>query len=80
MTDEGPADRASSDIFSGKKVVLFAVPGAYTPTCHLKHMPSFVEQAEAIKAKGIDDIVCITVNDPFVVNQWAKEIQELKEK
>jgi glutaredoxin/glutathione-dependent peroxiredoxin len=60
------------DIFAGKKVVLFAVPGAFTPTCSAKHLPGFVEQLDAIKAKGIDTVACMSVNDAFVMQAWAK--------
>ncbi len=59
--------------FAGKKVVLFAVPGAFTPTCSLKHLPGFIEKAAEIRAKGIDSIVCLAVNDAFVMDAWAKE-------
>lgn len=72
MTADGPTKKNSADIFSGKKCVVFAVPGAYTPTCHLKHMPGFVASADAMKAKGVDEIYCVTVNDPFVASEWAK--------
>jgi peroxiredoxin len=73
MTAEGPSEISSGEVFSGKKVVLFAVPGAYTPTCHMKHLPGFVQQADAFKAKGVDTIACTAVNDPFVLKHWANE-------
>jgi peroxiredoxin len=72
MTAEGPAPRKSSEIFKGKSVLLFAVPGAFTPTCHLKHLPGYLAEHDAIKAKGIDTIACVAVNDVFVMNEWAK--------
>jgi peroxiredoxin len=68
----GPKDVSASEVFKGKKVVLFAVPGAFTPTCSNKHLPGFVEQAGAIKAKKVDDIVCISVNDAFVMGAWGE--------
>ena len=73
LGDKGPEDITSSDIFAGKKVVLFAVPGAYTPTCSAAHLPSFVVNADKIKAKGVDSIVCISVNDVFVLDAWGKD-------
>jgi peroxiredoxin len=73
MTDEGPAARSSDDIFSGKKVVLFALPGAFTPTCSAKHVPGFVRLADEIKAKGVDSIACLSVNDAFVMGAWGKD-------
>ncbi len=70
---EGPKETSTGDIFRGKKVVLFAVPGAFTPTCSVKHLPGFVQQADAMKAKGVDTIACIAVNDAFVMGAWGKE-------
>ncbi len=69
---EGPQETSTDDIFKGKKVVLFAVPGAFTPTCSVKHLPGFVQQADAIKAKGVDTIACIAVNDAFVMSAWGE--------
>ena len=72
MTAEGPKDISTDEIFNGKKVVLFAVPGAFTPTCSAKHLPGFVEKAADIKGKGIDTIACLAVNDAFVMGAWGK--------
>lgn len=72
MTPSGPASRTTDDVFGGKKVALFAVPGAYTPTCQNMHLPGFIENADALKAKGVDLIVCTAVNDVFVLDAWAK--------
>jgi peroxiredoxin len=72
MTKDGPQDLTTEQLFKGKKVVLFSVPGAFTPTCDAKHLPGFVEHAAAIKAKGVDTIACIAVNDVFVMNAWGK--------
>lgn len=72
MTADGPAPRTTAEIFGGKKVVLFAVPGAFTPTCHRNHLPGFVEKAAAIHEKGIDTIAVVSVNDVFVMDAWAK--------
>ena len=71
-TDEGPDAVQSSDYFAGKRVALFSVPGAFTPTCSVKHLPGFVEKAADLKAKGIDEIACTAVNDPFVLGAWSK--------
>lgn len=73
MGDNGPEPVSSKDLFAGKKVVLFSVPGAFTPTCSAKHLPGFVEKAGEIRAKGVDDIICIAVNDVFVMNAWGKD-------
>ncbi len=72
MTAEGPKPRTRDEIFKGKKVVLFAVPGAFTPTCHKNHLPGFVNNAGAIKAKGVDTIAVTGVNDVFVMDAWKK--------
>jgi peroxiredoxin len=72
MTSEGPAAKTTDDLFSGKKVVLFAVPGAFTPTCHKNHLPGFLAKAGEIKAKGIDAIMVTSANDVFVLDAWAK--------
>jgi peroxiredoxin len=72
LGSEGIDKLSTSDIFAGKKVVLFAVPGAFTPTCHLKHLPGFIENADAFKKKGVATVACVAVNDPFVMDAWAK--------
>jgi len=72
MTAEGPKDISTDEIFGGKKVVLFAVPGAFTPTCSAKHLPGFVDKAAQIKGKGVDTIACLAVNDAFVMGAWGK--------
>jgi len=72
MTADGPKPKTTDEIFKGKKVALFAVPGAYTPTCNNLHMPSFVNNAAAIKAKGVDTIAVTAVNDVFVLDAWKK--------
>ncbi len=73
MGADGPAPLTTAEIFAGKKVVMFAVPGAFTPTCSAKHLPGFVAAAGDIKAKGVDTIACLSVNDPFVMGAWAKD-------
>ena len=71
-TPEGPQPTTSGEYFKGKKVALFAVPGAFTPTCSARHLPSYVEKAEELKGQGIDEIACISVNDPFVMGAWGQ--------
>lgn len=71
-TSEGPQGVSSDEFFKGKKVALFSVPGAFTPTCSAKHLPGFVEKADELKAKGIDEIACTAVNDAFVMGAWGK--------
>jgi peroxiredoxin len=71
-TPEGPQPTTSGEFFKGKKVALFAVPGAFTPTCSARHLPSYVEKAAELKAGGIDEIACISMNDPFVMAAWTK--------
>lgn len=73
MTGEGPQVKTTDDIFKGKKVALFAVPGAYTNTCHKMHMPSVFQNAGAIKAKGVDTIAVVSVNDIFVMKAWQRD-------
>ena len=73
MGAEGKEDLSTDDLFKGKKVVIFGLPGAFTPTCSAKHLPGFVEHADAIKARGIDTIACIAVNDAFVMAAWGKD-------
>ncbi len=72
MTDQGPVQVASADVCAGKIVALIGLPGAFTPTCSNSHMPGFVAAAEALRAKGIDEIVCVTVNDPYVAAEWGR--------
>ena len=72
MSKDGPADITSEEILSNRKVVLFAVPGAFTPTCHLNHLPGFLENLETIKSKGVDDVYVLSVNDVWVMNEWSK--------
>lgn len=70
MTADGPVPKTTDEVFKGKRVVLFAVPGAFTPTCHKNHLPGYVAHADAIKAKGVDTIAVVAVNDPFVMGAW----------
>ena len=72
MTAEGPKDISADELFKGKNVVLFSVPGAFTPTCDAKHLPGFVQNAQALRGKGVDTIACMAVNDVFVMNAWGK--------
>ena len=72
MGDQGPADITTQEIFGGKKVVFFAVPGAFTPGCSVTHLPGFVVNADKIKAMGVDTIVCMSVNDAFVMGAWGQ--------
>ena len=73
MTADGPAPKSSEDLFKGRKVALFAVPGAFTPTCSAKHLPGFKEHKADFSAKGVDEIACVSVNDVFVMGAWAKD-------
>jgi peroxiredoxin len=73
MTADGPDSVSSDDLFAGKKVVLFSVPGAFTPTCSAKHLPGFVQNASALKGNGVDTIACMAVNDVFVMDAWGKD-------
>ena len=72
MTADGPAARTTDDLFSGKKVVLFAVPGAFTPTCSARHLPGYVDNRADLTAKGVDAVACLSVNDAFVMGAWAQ--------
>jgi peroxiredoxin len=72
MTADGPKPVTTAQVFGGKTVALFAVPGAYTPTCSARHLPGFVDKAGEFKSKGVDDIVCTSVNDVFVMGAWGK--------
>jgi peroxiredoxin len=73
FTDDGPTPLAGDDLFKGKTVALFAVPGAFTPTCSAKHLPGFKQHAADLKAKGVDAIACVSVNDVFVMKAWGKD-------
>ena len=73
VTPEGPKDVPSAEFFGGKKVVLFAVPGAFTPTCSQRHLPGYVDRAGDIKGRGVDTIACLAVNDAFVMGAWGKD-------
>lgn len=72
-TDKGPAPLSTAEVFGGKTVVLFALPGAFTPTCSAKHVPGFLAQAEALRDKGVDTIACLSVNDAFVMGAWGRD-------
>lgn len=72
MTDNGPEAVSSDDFFAGRTVAIFSVPGAFTPTCSAKHLPGFIEKADELKAKGVDEIACTAVNDAFVMGAWGK--------
>ena len=72
MTEDGPANATTEELFGSGRVVMFSVPGAFTPTCSARHLPGFVDRAADIKAKGVDRIVCVAVNDVFVMNAWGK--------
>ena len=71
MTESGPGALSTSDLFSGKKVVLVSVPGAFTPTCSMNHLPGYVDQIDALKGKNVDTVACMAVNDVFVMDAWA---------
>ena len=73
MTAEGPVEITSAELFGGKKVVLFALPGAFTPTCSSKHLPGYIGHADALRAKGVDTIACLSVNDAFVMGAWGND-------
>jgi peroxiredoxin len=73
MGEKGPQNVTTAELFNGKKVVMFAVPGAFTPGCSLTHLPGFVVKADEIKAKGVDAIICMSVNDAFVMSAWGKD-------
>ena len=73
MTAEGPKEISTDDLFKGKKVVLFSVPGAFTPTCSKQHLPSYLTNYDKIKAQGVDTIACMAVNDAFVMDAWGKD-------
>ena len=72
MTEDGPRPVSGDTVFKGKRVALFAVPGAFTPTCSARHLPGYRDQADALKAKGVDSIACVSVNDAFVMGAWGK--------
>lgn len=78
MTPDGPQQISTEQVFGGKTVAMFALPGAFTPTCSARHLPGFVENVAAFKAKGVDSIVCVSVNDAFVMGAWG-ESQDLKD-
>ena len=73
MTAEGPKPLTTAELCEGKKVVLFAVPGAFTPTCSVQHLPGYVDNTQSLKDKGVDTVACVSVNDPFVMGAWGKD-------
>ena len=73
MTESGPGAMSTDDLFADKKVVIFSVPGAFTPTCSMNHLPGFIDHAEKIIAKGVDTIACMAVNDVFVLDAWGRD-------
>lgn len=73
MTADGPGSISTDELFAGKKVVIFSVPGAFTPTCSKSHLPGFVQQAAALKGKGVNTIACMSVNDVFVMDAWGRD-------
>lgn len=75
MTKDGPGNISSTDLFKGKKVVLFAVPGAFTPTCSMNHLPGYIKHSADIRAKGVDTVACMSVNDTFVMDAWGRDKQ-----
>jgi peroxiredoxin len=77
-TKDGPAKLQSTSLFEGKKVVLFGLPGAFTPTCSMNHLPGFIENRQALSDKGVDAVICVTVNDHHVVKAWAKQANALE--
>ena len=78
MTESGPQPVDHDEFFKGRRVALFSVPGAFTPTCSAKHLPSYVEKARELKARGIDEIACTAVNDAFVMGEWGKDAEDVK--
>jgi peroxiredoxin len=73
MTKEGPKDVSTDELFKGKKIVIFGLPGAFTPTCSAKHVPGYVTNIDALRAKGVDAVACVSVNDVFVMGAWGKD-------
>ena len=73
-TPEGPKEVTTDEVFGGKTVVLFATPGAFTPTCSARHVPGYLQNMDALRAKGVDTVACMAVNDPFVMEAWRKEL------
>ncbi|MFM6854714.1 MAG: redoxin family protein, partial [Sphingopyxis sp.] len=73
VTESGPDQVSTADYFAGRRVAIFSVPGAFTPTCSARHLPSFIEKSADLKAKGVDEIAATAVNDPFVMGAWAKQ-------